>query len=88
MPIGLLTGRTRREVYTQIVLVVRDALGQRQKPTNAMVASVQEMPRYGGTLASKVILHVIIDSGSTQSLLDMDFTLDNGICTSNFQSPW
>ena len=44
-----------------------------------MVASVQEMPRYGGTLAGKVISHVIIDPGSMQSLLDMDFALDNGI---------
>ena len=79
VPIGLLAGRSRREVYTQIVLAVRDALGRQQKPTNAMVAFAQEMPRYGGTLAGKVISHVIIDPGSTQSLLDMDFALDNGI---------
>ena len=79
MPIGLLARRSRREVYTQIVLTVHDALGWQQKPTNAMVTSVQEMPRYRGTLAGKVISHVMIDPGSTQSLLDMHFALGNGI---------
>ena len=79
VPIGLLARRSRREVYTQIVLAVRDAVGRQQKPTNTMVASVQEMPRYGSTLAGKIISHVIIDPRLTQSLLDMDFALDNGI---------
>ena len=66
-------------MYTHIVLAVHDALGRHQKFTNAMVASVQGMPRYGGTLTGKVISHIIIDPGSMQLLLDMDFALDNGI---------
>ena len=79
VPIGLFAGRTRRATYTHIILTVHDVLGRLQKPTSAMVASIQEMPRYGGMLAGKVISRVIIGPGSTQFLLDMDFRLDNGI---------
>ena len=50
--------------YSQIILAVRNALEWQQKPTSAMVASVQEMPRYQGTIAGKVLSHVIIDPGS------------------------
>ena len=80
VPIGVFAGRSRREVYPKIILALRDAPGRQKKATNSMVGSVQEMPRYGGTPASKVISHVIIDPMPTQSLLDMDFALDdNGI---------
>lgn len=50
--------------YSQIILAVRNALEWQQKPTSAMVSSVQEIPRYQGTIAGKVLSHVIIDPGS------------------------
>ena len=76
IPNGMFKGKSRREVYTQVALAVREVFGRKrsQAQTSMMALAVTEnRPQFGGYLDGKPIFNVIIDPGSTRSLLAQDF---------------
>ena len=46
LPLGMITGMSRREICAQAVLAIRDALGRQSAPKAHM--SVAKLPEYGG----------------------------------------
>ena len=69
IPIGMLAGRSRREVYGQAILALRDALGRQQ--TRAQMAV--ETGALGGYLGPHRLEKALIDPGSTRTLVSEDF---------------
>ena len=69
IPIGMLAGRSRREVYGQAMLALRDALGRQQ--TRAQMAT--ETGAVGGYLGPYRLKKALIDPGSTRTLVSEEF---------------
>ena len=69
IPIGMLAGRSRREVYGQAMLALRDALGRQQ--TRAQMAT--ETGVIGGYLGPYRLKKALIDPGSTRTLVSEEF---------------
>ena len=69
IPIGMLAGRSRREVYGQAMLALRDALGRQR--TRAQMAT--ETRAIGGYLGPYRLKKALIDLGSTRTLVSEEF---------------
>ena len=65
----MLAGRSRREVYGQAMLALRDALGRQQ--TRAQMAI--ETRSLGGYLGPHRVKKALIDRGSTRTLVSEEF---------------
>jgi len=75
IPIGMLAGRSRREVYGQAMLALRDALGRQQ--TRAQMAT--ETGAIGGYLGPYRLKKALIDPGSTRTLVSEEFVNKHSI---------
>ena len=75
IPIGMLAGRSRREVYGQAMLALRDALGRQQ--TRAQMAT--ETGAIGGYLGPHRLKKAVIDPGSTRTLVSEEFVNKHSI---------
>ena len=75
IPIGMLAGRSRREVYGQAMLALRDALGRQQ--TRAQMAT--ETGAIGGYLGPYRLKKTLIDPGSTRTLVSEEFVNKHSI---------
>ena len=75
IPIGMLAGRSRREVYGQAMLALRGALGRQQ--TRAQMAT--ETGAIGGYLGPYHLKKALIDPGSTRALVSEEFVNKHSI---------
>ena len=75
IPIGMLAGRSQREVYGQAMLALRDALGRQQ--TRAQMAT--ETEAIGGYLGPYRLKKALIDLGSTRTLVSEEFVNKHSI---------
>ena len=75
IPIGMLVGRSRREVYGQPMLALRDALGRQQ----ARAQMATETGAVGGYLGPYRLKKALIDPGSMQTLVSEEFVNKHSI---------
>ena len=75
IPIGMLARRSRREVYGQAMLALRDALGRQH--TRAQMAT--EMGAIGGYLGPYHLKKALIDPGSMRTLVSEEFVSRHSI---------
>ena len=75
IPIGMLAGRSRREVYGQAMLALRDALGRQQ----ARAQMATETGAIGGYLGPYRLKKALIDPGSTRTLVSEEFVNKHSI---------
>ena len=75
IPIGMLAGRSRREVYGQAMLALCDALGRQQ--TRAQMAT--ETGAIGGYLGPYRLKKALIDPGSMRTLVGEEFVNKHSI---------
>lgn len=67
LPIGIMAGKSRREICQQSILAIRDALG-RKMVDKVLRAGITG--RRGGTVAGKRVRKIIIDCGATRTLIN------------------
>ena len=78
LPIGMMAGRSRREVCQRSILARRDALGRQMSPkVGTMLIGMTD--RSGGTLSGNQVIKVIIDPGAMRTLLDHQTAVRNDI---------
>ena len=68
IPIGILARRSRREVYGQAMLALRDALGRQTRAQMALKTA-----QIGGYLGPYRLEKALIDPGSTRTLVSEEF---------------
>ena len=75
IPIGMLAGRSRREVYGQAMLALRDALKRQQ----TQVQMATETGALGGYLGPYRLKKALIDPGSMRTLVSEEFVNKHSI---------